>query len=55
MGVSLKFDAGAIRILPKTICMLMFSSLKQYKSSIINKRKLNKTNKDMIHMYIQSA
>ena len=37
MGVSLKFDAGAIKILPEPICMLMFSSLKQYKCSKYDK------------------
>ena len=40
MGVSLKFDAEAIKILPEPICMLMFYSLKQYKCSIANNKKV---------------
>ena len=35
MGVSLKFDAVAIKILPEPICMLMFYSLKQYKCIVL--------------------
>ena len=38
MGVSLKFDAEAIKILPEPICMLMFYSLKLYKCSIANNK-----------------